>query len=115
MKDYRYLGEDADTLGRRMDAARLSLKNAKSVWAKNYWSQVIARLELQWSYLPILHDADAKMTLIPKWTVDYNFFERGNLVEGCGIVERIYDKFKLSVDLEDSWNRNREKRLARAQ
>jgi hypothetical protein len=115
MKDYRYLGEDADLLGRRLDAARKVLKNTDSVWAKNYWTQTIKRLEFQWRQLPILHDADAKMTLIPRWHVDYEFFEKGPRGEGSGVVEKIFDKFSLSVNLDHAWNAHRERRLARAQ
>lgn len=115
MKDYRYLGEDVDKLGRRMDAARFAWKNTKSKWAKKYWRQVLNQLKLEWRRLPILHDADAKMTLIPKWTIDYEFYEIGHKNEGSGMFDRIYDRFKLDANLDAAWNANRERRLAKAQ
>ena len=105
MKDYRYLGEIAEVLGTRMDAARNALSNAKSEWAKNYWKQTLDRLNFQWCQLPILHDADAKMTIIPKWTIDYDFFEVGHVNEGFGLTDRVFYKvFKENADLEQSWN-----------
>ena len=36
LKSYRFLGQEAEVLGTRLDAARLALKNARSAWAKNY-------------------------------------------------------------------------------
>ena len=115
MKDFRYLGEESERLGVRLDAARSAWKNTKSKWAKKYWRQVLTQLKLEWRRLPILHDADAKMTIIPKWTVDYDFYEIGNLNEGTGIMDRLYDKFKLEVDLDRAWHAHRERRLAKAQ
>jgi hypothetical protein len=115
MKDFRYLGEEAEILGNRMDSARAAYKNTKSKWAKKYWRQVLAQHKLQWLRLPILHDADAKITIIPKWTVDYNFFEAGVKLEGSDIFDRIFDKVKLDADLDRAWNVNRERRLAKAQ
>jgi hypothetical protein len=115
MKDFRYLGEESERLGARMDAARAARESTKSKWAKKYWHQVFNRLKLEWQRLPILHDADAKMTITPKWTVDYEFYESGNKNEGSGIADRIYDKFKLDANLDASWHANRERRLAKAQ
>jgi len=115
MKDFRYLGEEAEILGKRMDAARLSWKSTKSKWAKKYWRQVLTQLKLEWRRLPILHDADAKMTIIPKWTIDYNFFEPGVKMEGWDIFDRFFDKLRLDANLDAAWNANRERRLAKAQ
>jgi hypothetical protein len=116
MKSYRFLGEEAEILGQRLDAARKSLATAKSAWSKTYWAGVVERLLFQWRQLPVLHDADALITIIPRWTIDYNFYERqqeGNLY---GITDRAYDKlFKHDGRLEESWNNHRAARLARAQ
>ena len=115
MRYFRYLGEESERLGARMDAARASLKGTKSKWAKKYWKQVLARLKLEWRRLPILHDADAKMTIIPKWTVDYEFYEIGHKNEGSGVFDRLYDSFNVAANLDAAWNANRERRLAKAQ
>ena len=116
MKSYRFFGEEAEALGRRLDFARDSLAIAKSEWAKTYWTSVVDRLLLQWRQLPILHDADAQTTIIPRWTIDYDYYERGHLNEGNGITDRAYYKlFKHDDDLTASWEAHRESRLARAQ
>jgi len=116
MKSYRFLGAEADALGNRLDYARKSLANAKSPWAKNYWSQNVERLLFQWRQLPVLHDADAMVTIVPRWTVDYNYYERGSRNEGHGATDRAYHKlFRESVNLDASWENHRAQRLARAQ
>jgi hypothetical protein len=115
MKNYRFLGDEAEVLGNRLDHARKSVAGAKTAWAKNYWTQVVERLLFQWQQLPILHDGDAQMTLIPRWTVNYNFYELAEFT-GQGITDRAYNKiFRESVDLDTSWHNHREARLAKAQ
>jgi hypothetical protein len=115
MKSYRFLGEEAEVLGGRLDAARKSLAGAKSQWAKIYWAQAVERLLFQWHQLPILHDADAMVTIIPRWTVDYNFYEKAEYT-GHGIADRAYDKlFRQSANLDESWHNHRAERLAKAQ
>jgi hypothetical protein len=116
MKNYRFLGEEAEVLGQRLDAARAALAGSKTAWSRNYWKQNVERLLFQWRQLPVLHDGDAQVTIIPRWTVSYDFFEtsqEGNLYGG--IIERFYDSFKQDANLDASWHRHREARLARAQ
>lgn len=116
MKNYRYFGDEMEVLGNRLDHARDRLANSKSKWAQNYWSQVVDSLLFQWKQLPILHDSDAQVTIIPRWTVHYDFFEFGVMHEGYGVTEQAYQKlFKHDADLEASWHNHREQRLARAQ
>jgi hypothetical protein len=115
MKNYRFLGAEADALGNRLDAARKSLAGAQTPWAQNYWRQTVECLLFQWQQLPILHDADAQVTIIPRWTVDYNFYEK-SYYTGHGIGDRAYQKvFRESIDLDASWEAHRAQRLARAQ
>ena len=116
MKNYRYYGDEAEILGQRLDAARAALASSTSPWSKNFWSQTAERLLFQWRQLPILHDADAQTTIIPRWTVDYNFYEVGGAHENYGITDRAYEKlFKHDANLDASWHAHREQRLARAQ
>ena len=116
MKNYRYYGDEAEILGLRMDAARASLNQSTRPWAQNYWRQIINNLLFQWRQLPVLHDGDAQVEIVPRWTVDYDFFEIGQLNEGDGVTDRVYHKFfRESVDIEASWHYHRESRLARAQ
>ena len=116
MKNYRFLGDEADILGNRLDYARKMATESKSAWAKNYWNQNVERLLFHWRQLPILHDGDAQSTIIPRWTVDYEFFERARPHEYTGITERAYDKlFREKANLDASWHAHREARLAKAQ
>jgi hypothetical protein len=116
MKSYRFLGEEAEALGARLDAARTSLAGARSAWARNYWSQTVERLLFQWRQLPILHDGDAQVTIIPRWHVSYDFYEGSTEVGGLDIIDRTYyTVFRDSVDLDASWENHRAARLARAQ
>jgi hypothetical protein len=115
MKSYRFLGEEAEVLGNRLDHARNRLADAKTAWAKTYWASCVERLLFQWRQLPVLHDADAMVTIIPRWTIDYNFYEKAEFT-GHGIADRAYNTiFRDSVNLEESWNNHREQRLARNQ
>ena len=114
MKNYRFFGEEAEVLGSRLDAARKSLDQAKTEWAKRYWQLTVNQLLFQWRQLPILHDGDAQVTIIPRWTVTHDYYEHSNEVSKYGIADRIFDEiFRTSLD--DSWENHRAQRLARAQ
>ena len=116
MKSYRYFGEEMEALGNRLDWARKSLAGAKSPWARNYWQQNVNRLLFQWQQLPILHDGDAKVTIIPRWTVTYDYWEDREEVGTYDILERTVEALWPSLpDLSASWERHRAGRLARAQ
>ena len=115
MKNYRFLGDEAEILGKRLDHARDRVANSKTAWAKNYWSQNVERLLFQWRQLPILHDSDARVTLIPRWNVDYNFYEKAEFT-GHGIADRAYETiFRDNANLDASWHAHREQRLSKAQ
>ena len=114
LRSYRFIGEEAESLGGRLDSARLALESAKSAWSKNYWALVINQLLFQWRSLPALHDGAASMSIIPRWSVDYEFFEIDYSPSAYNITDKIFDEiFRTSLD--ESWDRAREARLARAQ
>jgi hypothetical protein len=116
MKSYRFYGDEMEVLGNRLDHARKCAASAKTKWAKGYWQRTVERLLFQWKLLPALHDGDAQVSIIPKWAVEYDFYEtqqEGNLY---GATDRAYQKlFRDSVDLDRSWHAHREQRLAKAQ
>ena len=114
LRNYRFLGDEAEILGTRLDAARAALKNAKTDWAKAQWQMTLDQLLVQWRALPALHDGDAQVQIIPRWTVKYNYYERDDGI-GHGISDRMYDRLFKEPDLQGSWDRVREQRLARAQ
>jgi len=116
MKNYRFYGEEMEALGQRLDAARTALANSKTGWARNYWQQNVDRLLLQWRLLPILHDGEAQLTIIPRWEVMYDSFEKHEGVDGSDFMDKIYNTVvNTTPDLQWSWDNNREKRLAKAQ
>jgi len=116
MKSYRFFGDEMEVLGNRLDNARKSLAGARSAWAKSYWANNVERLLFQWRQLPILHDGEAMVTIIPRWNVDYEFYETCRPHEYVGITDRAYNKvFRESIDLDASWHNHREQRLAKAQ
>lgn len=116
MKSYRFYGDEMEILGNRLDHARKMVNEAKSAWAKNYWQQNLNQLLFQWRLLPALHDGEAQMTLIPRWAINYDFYEVNGPIEYVGIADRAYDKlFRHDANLDASWNAHREARLARAQ
>ena len=116
MKNYRFFGNEMEVLGNRLDHARECLANSKTVWSKNYWSQNVEQLLFQWRQLPILHDGEAQITLLPKWTVGYNFYEINGPIEYVGVTERAYEKlFREKANLDESWENHRAARLAKAQ
>jgi hypothetical protein len=114
LRNYRFIGEEAESLGNRLDQARLALENAQSDWARQHWQLVVDQLLFQWRSLPALHDGAASMSVIPRWTVDYEFFEIDHSPSAYNITDKIFDEiFRTSLD--ESWDRVREARLARAQ
>ena len=115
LRNFRFLGEEAEALGTRLDASRKSLAESTTPWAINHWTKVVEQLVAQWRRLPVLHDGEAKMSIIPRWTVDYNFYELAEEIPG-GIGGRLYHAYVAKdPDLSWSWENNRSQRLAKAQ
>jgi hypothetical protein len=118
LKNFRFLGEEAEVLGRRLDNARNSLSKSKTKWAKNYWQQTITRLESQWQKLPYLKDADARTVAVSRWKVSYDFFEKDDGTGICNYIDNWFREYLFGVNqsnLNTSWNREVERRLAKAQ
>jgi len=113
LKNYRFFGDEMEVLGSRLDAARKSLANSGTDWARWYWQETVNRLMLQWKNLPVLHDADAQMTQMPRWNIDYEYWECG--YENYGIDDKLFDKLFGKTNLNDSWERSRNERLQKCQ
>ena len=115
LRNFRFLGEEAESLGRRLDAARKSLAESTTPWAINHWTKTVEQLVAQWRRLPILHDSDAKMSVMPRWTVDYDYYELAEEIR-MGFSSRLYhDYVAKDPDLTWSWENHRAQRLAKAQ
>jgi hypothetical protein len=113
LKNYRFFGDEMEVLGARLDAARNSLANCKTEWGRWYWQEAIDRLMLQWRNLPVLHDAEARMTQLPRWSISYEYWERGH--ENYGIDDRLFDLLFREPSLDAAWNRIRDARLQQCQ
>ena len=99
LRSFRFIGEEAEALGSRLDSARLALESSTSLWARRYWAMVIDQLLFQWRSLPALHDGEAAMSIIPRWTVDYEFYEVDNNPGRYNITDKIFDEiFRTSLD-----------------
>lgn len=114
LHSYRYIGEEMEGLGARLDSARSALAQAKSAWACWYWQETVNRLLTQWRALPILRDGQAQHTLISRWSIDYEFWENREEVGYIGIesvADKIFDDLFRNENLEDSWHRVRDERI----
>jgi hypothetical protein len=113
LKNYRFFGAEMEILGSRLDAARNSLANSRTAWSRWYWQETIDRLMLQWRALPILHDGAAQLTQLPRWSIGYDYWERGH--ENYGIDDRLFDLVFREPNLDASWNRIRDARVQQCQ
>jgi hypothetical protein len=113
LKNYRFFGDEMEVLGSRLCAARQSRANSKTEWSRWYWQEAIDRLMLQWRNLPVLHAAEARMTQLPRWSISYEYWERGH--ENYGIDDKLFDLLFREPNFDASWNRIRDARLQRCQ
>ena len=116
LRNWRLVGMEMEALGTRLDAARATLSKARTDWARWYCQETIDRLMLQWRHIVPMHDSDARMTLIPKWTTDYEWWEGAQELSYAGvegITDRLFDKIFRADDLDAAWTRHRDARLMR--
>jgi hypothetical protein len=114
LRNWRFLGMEMEALGTRLDAARASLSQAKTAWSRWYWQETVDRLMLQWRHLVPLHDGDARMTVIPRWNTDYEWWENSSELRYTGIdgfTDQLFDKIFRAEDLDQAWHRHRDERL----
>ncbi len=112
LRNWRFLGMEMEALGNRLDAARKSLAASKTDWARWYWQETLDRLMLQWRSMPIMHDADVTMTIMPRWSVDYECWENSAEIAGWDISDTLFNKI-FKTDLNESWHKIRDERLMR--
>jgi hypothetical protein len=114
LRNWRFLGMEMEALGTRLDAARKALSHARTDWARWYWSETIDRLMMQWRHLVPLHDGDARMSVLPRWTTDYGWWEGTAEISYSGIegiTDRLFDKIFRVDDLDAVWRRHRDERI----
>ena len=102
---------EMEALGTRLDAARDALSRARSDWSRWYWTETLERLMLQWRSMPAMHDGEATMTLMPRWTVNYEWWDGTSELGGWDISDQLFDKIFRTDDLDSVWRRHRDARL----
>ena len=111
LRNWRFLGMEMEALGTRLDAARAALSRAKSDWSRWYWTETLERLMLQWRSMPVMHDGDATMTLMPRWSANYEWWDGTVEIGGWDISDQLFDKIFRTDDLDSVWRRHRDARL----
>ena len=111
LRNWRFLGMEMEALGTRLDAARDALGRARSDWSRWYWTETLERLMLQWRSMPAMHDGEATMTLMPRWTVNYEWWDGTSELGGWDISDQLFDKIFRTDDLDSAWRRHRDARL----
>lgn len=114
LRNWRFLGMEMEALGTRLDSAREALSKSQTEWSRWYWQETIDRLMLQWRHLVPLHDGDACMTQMPRWTTDYEWWENSTELKYTGIeglTDQLFDKIFRADNLDEAWTRHRDARL----
>jgi hypothetical protein len=114
LHNWRFIGMEMEALGQRLDAAREALSHAQSDWAQWYWTETLDRLMIQWRHLPALHDGDATMTLLPRWTQNYEWWEGSSEPQYTGIeglTDQLFEKIFRADNLDATWDRIRTERI----
>jgi len=106
----RYLEDETEILGRRLDLARDRLKNSRGTWARNYWSQVLDSLIVQWRNSPAVNHGQSLNPGTVRWQVSYDFFELHDGISQHDLSLRIFDRI-FRTNLDDSWERERMRKL----
>ena len=107
---HRCFGDEAETLGHRLDLARDRLKSSRSKWARNYWSRVVESLVVQWRSSPAVNQGQNLNPGTARWTVKYDFYETYTGLGGLDFSDRIFNRI-FRTDLYDSWERERNRQL----
>ena len=106
----RYLEDETEILGRRLDLARDRLKNSCGTWSKNYWHQVLDSLTVQWQNSPAVNYGQGLSAGTARWQVRYDFFETDTGINQYDFSRRVFDRI-FRTDLDTSWERERMRKL----
>ena len=107
---HRCFGDEAETLGHRLDLARDRLKSSRSKWARNYWRRVVDSLTVQWRSSPAVNLGQSLSPDTARWTVSYDFYEQHDGIGQYDFSNKIFDRI-FRTDLDTSWERERNRQL----
>ena len=112
VKDWRDAGHEIESLGLQLDHARQSLAQAKSKWARDYWSTTVDRLFTKWSLMIQLKDTGLRQqgpsSIYSK--IDYDWWEPSEEIKMVGFTwfDHYFDNAGLQGKLNDSWAKSKE-------
>jgi hypothetical protein len=120
IKDWRDAGPEIEHLGTRLDQARAALAEAKSKWAKDYWSITANRLYTKWIRTVQLKDTGLKQQGPNSFysKIDYFWWEQSEEVAmGIPLFDNLGRMMMDAVgnsNLERSWEKARDEKLQKA-
>ena len=107
---HRYLEDETNILGRRLDLARDCLKQARSSWSKKYWAHVVECLIVQWKNSPAVNYGQGLTPGTARWQVSYDFYEFHDGIGQHDLSQGMFDRI-FRTNLNDSWERERNRKL----
>jgi len=118
IKDWRDAGWEIEHLGVRLDQARAALKQAKSKWARDYWSITADRLYNKWILTIQLKDTGMKQQGPNSFysKIDYDWWEKSDEIRmaSISILDNMFYNAGQSARLDESWARAREEKIQKA-
>ena len=118
IKDWRDAGYEIEHLGTRLDQARAALAEARSKWARDYWSITADRLYTKWTLMIQLKDTGMKQQGPNSFysKIDYFWYEKSEEIRMVGFTwfDSLYENAGLQSRLDDSWEKARDEKVQKA-
>lgn len=118
VKDWRDAGHEIEALGARLDYAREASKEAKSKWAKDFWTTTADRLFTKWELMVQLKETGLRQKGPSSFysKIDYNWWEKSEEIKLVGFTwfDGLYENSGLQGRLDESWAKARDEKLQRA-
>jgi len=118
VKDWRDAGHEIESLGIQLDHARKAAKDARTKWAKDFWSTTADRLFTKWQLIIQLKDTGLKQKGPNSFysKIDYYWYEKSEEIRMVGFTwfDGWYENSGLQARLDASWAKARDEKLQKA-
>ena len=118
VKDWRDAGYEIEALGTRLDNAREVLAEAKTKWAKDFWSTTVDRLYTKWTLMIQLKDTGLRQQGPDSFYADieYDWWEKSEEIRMASLpfLDNMFHDAGLSQRLDESWARAQAQKLEKA-